>query len=781
LQLPLEKVLTEVLGGEKDAFLEAVVELTLLLAPSPRKRSAPGGAVGGGAAAAGGGRDRSDTLGSDATIGSDGTVGEDSDGTATETEETDEEPTKARGTGCPCFVSMVLLHWRRAECRNARTDMRLDCHGMYAQSYHTTLWTAGLHPTLSLSLSLSSDPFAPLSPMLSFTAPHLAIGISPRYLPGPVGGGAPARAPPPEPTFPKLDKMDALIPLRTRSESGQVSSTTWKAYLTASRRRPFELVMTHPRAMLLAAAPEGIPEPADPRLLPFFAKIANITSMASSLEPEWANVVAQLKIIAGSLEEELQRFTVVTPGRGEKEACESSYVLSGPGLGLYRLAAFGPILTPGTPITYSVEMEAGGAPQSFTLTARKIDAGGVLVAVGTAASALKSHMFGRAFTKASLLFVGVGTADREPWALDVEPVLEGTPLVEFVLSQYPADAGATPDFSKINIESLSQNVVVELLSTPGSAATNTGVLTADGELVTRGENASFARPYVKQASGQCCCIYSFADGQRYLLRSMVLRKQHILCPPPPHLCGLSRPCRHQLLTVPSSPPHPPSGTTSHQTGRHSVKFRSLLLCCPELVAHSVHKTILAQLMGNPVIELLKWLSQLSVADAYARRLKRLGALGRKSGGSGLGFPPGAVKAMCQTWLQMRELLLEQEAREVTINELFAKSLQGAALFYEHVVAGSGKGPAALTRMDASDSETLEDTKAGDVGSPPEEHTDVKADGAERGTLNDAVWELLAMVDPEACAPEELAKIVQVVGTFDRFPNQDRLPPSWQGR
>lgn len=38
-QLPLDKVLSEVLGGEKDSYLEAVVELTLLLTPAGRKRT----------------------------------------------------------------------------------------------------------------------------------------------------------------------------------------------------------------------------------------------------------------------------------------------------------------------------------------------------------------------------------------------------------------------------------------------------------------------------------------------------------------------------------------------------------------------------------------------------------------------------------------------------------------------------------------------------------------------------------------------------------------------
>lgn len=51
----------------------------------------------------------------------------------------------------------------------------------------------------------------------------------------------------------------------------------------------------------------------------------------------------------------------------------------------------------------------------------------------------------------------------------------------------------------------------------------------------------------------------------------------------------------------------------------------------------------------------------------------------------------------------------------------------------------------------------------------------------RGNLDDAVWELLAAIHPEDCAPRDIAAMLDVlcVAFGDRFGTQDNLPPTWQ--
>lgn len=554
----------------------------------------------------------------------------------------------------------------------------------------------------------------------------------------------------PEPTFPKLDKLDVLVPLRIKKEDGHVVETSWKDYLSSGRKRPFELVVDHPRTMLLAAPLGGAaPSPSDPGLLPFFARIANIQSLAQGLGSgewkEWTAAADQLRTIAKALEEELQRFTVEAPGKREAEPCESTFVVSGPGLGMYRMGEIAPVRSPGKAIPYT--LGTGDNAVSFTIKARRLGQDSLL-GPGAASSSLRSYLFGRgALTKTALVYMAVGAVDAEPWVLDVSPVLKGTKLAEYVKAQYPgyptmstcypstigmygavntSDGGAAVNFTGINPESLSQAVVVELLSTPDHTAADHGVVTTEGELMALGNESSFSKPYGKEASG-----------------------------------------------------------------RHSVNFRSLLLCCPELSRIEVHKTILKPLKQNPVSALLGWLSQLAAADEHVRKLRRLGALGKKnraSAASGMGFPPGSMRSMCQTWIKMRELLETREGggdgdgdgdtagtAAISHGRLFTHVLEGAALFYDFLVSNHGKGPLALYHMDL-ETKTLEDTGAGDVEAPSDEHLDGSED---RGTLTDAVWELLAMVDPLACTPDELFAIISVVTKFERFSNQDRLPPSWQ--
>jgi hypothetical protein len=521
--------------------------------------------------------------------------------------------------------------------------------------------------------------------------------------------------------------LDELIPLGWCKVTKGGALVTWMDYLSSGRIRPFELVLMHPRAVLLAAAPEGVPEPADPRLLPFWSRIANLQSLAKQLKASgpWAKVAELLLKTAQCLEDELSSFTVESLGRRASEPCESSTVLSGKGLGLFRVGSvLAPVRHPGVPVHYQV----GG--RDIVVTARRVGKLG-FQSPHVAASAFKQKLFGRTLPTASFVCAAIGTTESEPWILDVRPALVGTPLDTLVAAQYPcyptlstrypstinlfgtvgtggggggddgvAVAERPPSFAGLNSASVSQAVVTDLLSTPGGALLSggigLGVVTAAGELYSLGGNGAFARPYGKLASG-----------------------------------------------------------------RHTVNLRSLLLCCPPVLAQKVHPSIRSVLSRNPVVVLVEWLHELVELDAVSKRLRRFGAFGSATAPVGLGFLPGTMRMIHQSWLTMRLLLADQDRKDVSHSDLFDGTLKGAAIFFNHIISSRGSALLGLHHMTLPEERGQQSLEDADGGGSVDlaEGTASKAsarDETGRGSLSDAVWELLVLIEPMAYSPKELA-------------------------
>ena len=158
--------------------------------------------------------------------------------------------------------------------------------------------------------------------------------------------------------------------------------------------------------------------------------------------------------------------------------------------------------------------------------------------------------------------------------------------------------------------------------------------------------------------------------------------------------------------------------------------------------------------------------------------------------AGLGFLPGTMRLIHQSWLTIREELATQataeaEAGEATTHmDLFEKTLKGAAIFFSHIVTSRGAallGHHHMTLPEEEDGQSLEDADGGgDVDIADGTSTKANArDETARGTLSDAVWELLVLMEPLAYTPQDLAAITTAVANFDRFRTQDRLPPAWQ--
>lgn len=112
-----------------------------------------------------------------------------------------------------------------------------------------------------------------------------------------------------------------------------------------------------------------------------------------------------------------------------------------------------------------------------------------------------------------------------------------------------------------------------------------------------------------------------------------------------------------------------------------------------------------------------------------------------------------------------------------MNTVFAAAIPAGAQFYEDLRASVGDGAAMLKQLfqgisdgGASDSldtslaggeapVLLEDIQRDNGDSPLDEHISAAAASAFRGSLRDAVWELLAHFTPKRCDPEDLAEII----------------------
>lgn len=206
--------------------------------------------------------------------------------------------------------------------------------------------------------------------------------------------------------------------------------------------------------------------------------------------------------------------------------------------------------------------------------------------------------------------------------------------------------------------------------------------------------------------------------------------------------------------------------TKLSNGRHHVNFVSAILRSSHLRSISFDRKVAARLQGNPVVILLGWLGKLRPFESEARRLDNDGAFAAGAMDRDLWFIPGTVPAMCFLLEAIQKRVLQPGT---TLGDMLAAALPSVAMLYSSQISGPSDDLSVC----------LEDTDD-DCGTPPKELTETEGGAVSRGSLTDAVWELLSLVGPEDCTGEESVVLIRHLTQFfpDNFKSQANMPPRW---